>query len=235
MAAQIANRLAGTYTLMGDGARALAFGRQALEGGRLDAAVASQTRTLIAMGASLVSGPHAGRPSWPIWKPTRRRCGGSTWTACPTGECSGCWLATGPGYQRPGRQPRAGAPGRDAHPGRACLFLAGHGPVPGRRWDDVLLTAEQGFSAAAIHARRFELPLLHLSAGCVPAGRGAAAGGRAARGAGRTGRGQRGLQPGTGVRRHGPGPGLPGGRRLPGHGRRARSLAGRAVLDGRSR
>ena len=41
-------------------------------------------------------------------------------------------------------------------------------------WDDVLLTAEQGFSAAAIHSRRFELPLLHLAAGCVPAGRGAA-------------------------------------------------------------
>jgi len=36
----------------------------------------------------------------------------------------------------------------------------------------VLLTAEQGFSAAAIHARRYELPLLHLAAGCVPAGRG---------------------------------------------------------------
>ena len=40
-------------------------------------------------------------------------------------------------------------------------------------WDDVLLTSEQGFSAAAIHSRRFELPLLHLAAGCVPAGRGA--------------------------------------------------------------
>jgi hypothetical protein len=40
-------------------------------------------------------------------------------------------------------------------------------------WDDVLLTAEQGFSAAAIHSRRYELPLLHLAAGCVPAGRGA--------------------------------------------------------------
>src|SRR5262249_18630643 len=41
-------------------------------------------------------------------------------------------------------------------------------------WDEVLLTAEQGFSAAAIHARRYELPLLHLAAGCVPAGRGQA-------------------------------------------------------------
>ena len=40
-------------------------------------------------------------------------------------------------------------------------------------WDDVLLTAEQAFSAAAIHSRRFELPLLHLAAGCVPASRGA--------------------------------------------------------------
>ena len=39
--------------------------------------------------------------------------------------------------------------------------------------DEVLLTSEQGFSAAAIHPRRFELPLLHLAAGCVPAGRGA--------------------------------------------------------------
>jgi hypothetical protein len=40
------------------------------------------------------------------------------------------------------------------------------------QWDDVLLTAEQGFSAAAIDARRYELPMLHLAAGCVPAGRG---------------------------------------------------------------
>jgi ATP/maltotriose-dependent transcriptional regulator MalT len=41
-------------------------------------------------------------------------------------------------------------------------------------WDDALLTADQGLSAAAIHPYRHELPLLHLAAGCVPAGRGAA-------------------------------------------------------------
>jgi ATP/maltotriose-dependent transcriptional regulator MalT len=41
-------------------------------------------------------------------------------------------------------------------------------------WDDVLLTAEQGLSAAAIHPRRFDLPLVHLAAVTVPAGRGAA-------------------------------------------------------------
>jgi hypothetical protein len=36
----------------------------------------------------------------------------------------------------------------------------------------VLLTAEQGLSAAVIHPRQYDLPLLHLAAGCVPAGRG---------------------------------------------------------------
>ena len=39
-------------------------------------------------------------------------------------------------------------------------------------WDDVLLTTEQGFSAAAIHSRHYELPMLHLAACSVPAGRG---------------------------------------------------------------
>jgi len=57
---------------------------------------------------------------------------------------------------------------------RAYFYLALAQYLAGQ-WDDVLLTAEQGFSAAAIHARRYELPMLHLAAGCVPAGRGAAA------------------------------------------------------------
>ena len=39
-------------------------------------------------------------------------------------------------------------------------------------WDDALLTAGQGLSAAAIHPCRHELPLFHLAASCVPAGRG---------------------------------------------------------------
>ena len=41
-------------------------------------------------------------------------------------------------------------------------------------WDDALLTAEQGLSAVTIHPYRHELPLLHLAAACVPAGRGVA-------------------------------------------------------------
>jgi hypothetical protein len=57
---------------------------------------------------------------------------------------------------------------------RAPCYLALAQYLAGE-WDDVLLTSEQGFSAAAIHSRRYELPLLHLAAGCVPAGRGQAA------------------------------------------------------------
>ena len=228
MAALIANHLAGTYTLMGDGARAIAFGRQALEGGLLDAAVASQTRTLIAMGASLVSGPHAGLAELAHLEadPAQVRAidvdglsyRGMLWLLAGDPGRAISDLVGSLGLARRGATLTLGV--------RAYFWLALAQYVAGA-WDDVLLTAEQGFSAAAIHSRRFELPLLHLAAGCVPAGRGAAAGGRAARAAGRRGRGQRGLQPGTGVRRHGPGSGLPGSRRLPGHGRRARSLAGR--------
>ena len=80
LAALIANHLAGTYSPLGNGAKVVAFGRQALAGDLLDPAVASQTRTFVAMGVTQVSGPQAGWPSWPIWKLTRRRCGRSTWT-----------------------------------------------------------------------------------------------------------------------------------------------------------
>jgi len=55
---------------------------------------------------------------------------------------------------------------------RAYCYLALAQYLAGA-WDDVLLTIEQGLLAAAIPARRYELPLVHLSAGCVPAGRGA--------------------------------------------------------------
>ena len=40
------------------------------------------------------------------------------------------------------------------------------------QWDDALLTSERASSAAAIRARRSQLPLLHLAAACVPASRG---------------------------------------------------------------
>ena len=175
MAALIANHLAGTCTLMGDGTRALAFGRQALEGGLLDAAVASQTRTLIAMGASLVSGPRAGLAELAHLEadPAQVRAidvDGLSYRGM-------LWLLAGD----PGRaisdlagSLRLARRGATLTLGVRAYFWLAMAQYLAGAWDDVLLTAEQGFSAAAIHARRFELPLLHLSAGCVPAGRGAA-------------------------------------------------------------
>jgi DNA-binding CsgD family transcriptional regulator len=175
MAAQIANRLAGTYTLMGDGENALTFGRQALEGGLLDAAVVSQTRTLIAMGASLVSGPRAGLaelahleadPAQVRWIDVDGLSyRGMLWLLAGDPGRAISDLASSLGLARRGATLTLGV--------RAYFWLALAQYLAGA-WDDALLTAEHGFSAAAIHSRRFELPLLHLAAGCVPAGRGAA-------------------------------------------------------------
>jgi hypothetical protein len=60
LGALIANRLASTYVLLGDGEKVQSFGRWALGTRCLDAAAASWTRTLIALGAALVAGPRAG-------------------------------------------------------------------------------------------------------------------------------------------------------------------------------
>ena len=56
LAAMIANRLAGVYCLLARGIDAMAAGRRALETGTMDRAAASQTRTLIAIGASQAYG-----------------------------------------------------------------------------------------------------------------------------------------------------------------------------------
>jgi hypothetical protein len=58
LAAKIANRLAANHALVGDGEKAMTFGRWALGTGCLDAAAASHTRTLVAIGASQAAGPH---------------------------------------------------------------------------------------------------------------------------------------------------------------------------------
>ena len=91
-------------------------------------------------------------------------------------------------------------------------------------WDDTLLTVEQGFSAAAIHTRRFELPLLHLAAG-VPAAGARREAERHARlaeqAAGSVDYGQERVYAGMTRALV-----CQADRRLPGHGRRARPLAG---------
>ncbi|HEV3288755.1 MAG TPA: LuxR C-terminal-related transcriptional regulator, partial [Streptosporangiaceae bacterium] len=175
LAAMIANRLAGTYTLLGTGEKVMTFGRQALEGGYLDVAAASQTRTLIAIGASQVAGPRAALAELGHLDPDPARVGpvdvdglsfrgvfrllAGDLDQAVTDMTASLRLA------RRGATLTLGL--------RAYFYLALAQYLAGA-WDDVLLTAEQGFSAAAIHSRRYELPLLHLAAGCVPAGRGEA-------------------------------------------------------------
>ena len=174
LAAMIANRLAGTYTLLGDGEQVMTFGRWALGTGCLDAAAASQTRTLIAIGASQVAGPRAALAELEHLDvdPARIRpvdVDGLTFRGVfrlLAGDLDRAIsdLTASVKLARRGATLTLGL--------RAYFYLALAQYLAGA-WDDVLLTAEQGFSAAAIHTRRYELPLLHLAAGCVPTGRGA--------------------------------------------------------------
>src|SRR5271165_467783 len=175
LAAMIANRLSGTYTLLGDGEKVMTFGKWALDTGCLDAAAGSQTRTLIAIGASQVAGPRDALTELGHLDADTARVGpvdvdglsfrgvfrllAGDLDQAVTDMTASLTLA------RRGATLTLGL--------RAYFYLALAQYLAGA-WDDVLLTAEQGFSAATIHSRRYELPLLHLAAGCVPAGRGAA-------------------------------------------------------------
>jgi len=175
LAALIANRLAGTYTLLGEGEKVMTFARQSLGTGCLDAAAASQTRTLIAIGASQLAGPRAALAELEHLEADPARVGpvdvdglsfrgvfrllAGDLDQAVTDMTASLKLA------RRGATLTLGL--------RAYFYLALAQYLVGA-WDDVLLTAEQGFSAAGIHSRHYELPLLHLAAGCVPAGRGQA-------------------------------------------------------------
>ena len=175
LAATIAARLAGTYTLRGQGEQTMTLGRWALSTGCLDPAAARQTRTRIAIGVSQAVGPRQALAELghldadpvrvdPIdvddlsWRGMFRLMAGDPGQAVTDMTASlkmvrrGATLALGQ---------------------RTYGFLALAQYLAGE-WDDALLTADQGLSAAVIHAYRHELPLLHLAAGCVPAGRGAA-------------------------------------------------------------
>jgi DNA-binding CsgD family transcriptional regulator len=175
LAAMIASRLVGMSTLLGAGEKTVALGRWALGTGCLDAAAASQMRTLIAISVLEVAGPRValaelehlnGDPAQvdPIdvdglaYRGLFRLQAGDLGQAVRDLTASlklvrwGATLTTGL---------------------RAYGYLALAQYLAGD-WDDALLTVEQGFSAAMIHAYRPDLPLLHLVAGCVPAGRGAA-------------------------------------------------------------
>jgi ATP/maltotriose-dependent transcriptional regulator MalT len=176
LAAMIANRLAGTYTLLGDGEKVQTFGKWALGTGCLDAAAVSQTRTLIAIGASQRAGP---RPALSELEHLDPDPGRIELIDVDALSFRGVFRLLA-GDLRPAvddmtaslRMVRRGATitlGLRVYSYLALAqYLAG-------AWDDVLLTSEQGFSAAALHARHYDLPLLHLAATCVPAGRGVVA------------------------------------------------------------
>jgi DNA-binding CsgD family transcriptional regulator len=177
LAALAANRLAGTYTLLGAGKRVMTLGRWALDTGCLDAAADSQTRTLIAIGASQVGGPRQALTELDHLEsdPARvERVHADGLSFRGVFQLLSGNLSQGVADLVASiRLVRRGATftlGVRAYPYLALgQYLAG-------AWDDALLTSEQGFSAAAIHPRRFELPLLHLAASCVATGRGATEG-----------------------------------------------------------
>ncbi len=175
LAATIANRLAGTYTLLGEGQKVVEYARWALQTGTLDAAADSQTRTLIAIGTSQVAGPSQALDELRHIDPDPARADlvqvdGLSFRGVfhlVVGDLARAVadLATSLKMVRKGATITLGL--------RAYSYLALAQYLSGA-WDDVLLTAEQAFSEAAIRSRRYELPLLHLAACCVPAGRGAA-------------------------------------------------------------
>ena len=176
LSAIIANRLSGTYTLLGEGELVQLYGRQALDTGTLDAAAASQTHTLVAVGACQLAGPREALAELAYLDPDPARVEGVDVDALSfrgvfhllEGDLGQAIrdLSASLALVRRGATLTLGL--------RAYFYLALAQYLAGE-WDDVLLTAEQGFSAVSIHSRRYEFPLLYLSATCVPAGRGATA------------------------------------------------------------
>jgi DNA-binding CsgD family transcriptional regulator len=173
LAATIAGRLAGTYALQGSGEKVMTLGRWALGTGRVTVAAASQLRTLIAIGASQVAGPREALAELGHLDPDPARVGvvdvdGLSFRGVlrlQLGDLGQAMrdLTASLKLSRKGATPILGL--------RASCYLALAQYLAGQ-WDDVLLTSEQGFSAALIHSRRYELPMLHLAACSVPAGRG---------------------------------------------------------------
>jgi DNA-binding CsgD family transcriptional regulator len=151
----------------------MTLGRWALGTGRVTVAAASQLRTLIAIGASQVAGPREALAELGHLDPDPARVGvvdvdGLSFRGVlrlQLGDLGQAMrdLTASLKLSRKGATLILGL--------RASCYLALAQYLAGQ-WDDVLLTSEQGFSAALIHSRRYELPMLHLAACSVPAGRG---------------------------------------------------------------
>jgi len=175
LAARIAARLAGMYTLRGEGEKTMALGRWALSTGCLDPWGTSQTRTRVAVGASQTLGPREALAELGHVDADPARVGlidvdALSWRGVfrvAAGDLSQA-ISDLTASLKMVRRGATLALGQRTHGYLALAqYLAGE-------WDDALLTAEQGLSTAAIRARRFDLPLLYLAAACVPAGQGRA-------------------------------------------------------------
>jgi DNA-binding CsgD family transcriptional regulator len=173
LAATVAGRLAGTYALLGDGEKVVTLARWALGTGHVSADAASRLRTLIAVGASQAAGPRAGLAELGHLDADPARVGlvdvdGLSFRGALRLQVGDL----GPAVSDLAASVRLSRRGATLILGlRGCCYLALAQYLAGE-WDDALLTSEQGFSAAVVHSRRYELPMLHLAAGCVPAGRG---------------------------------------------------------------
>jgi DNA-binding CsgD family transcriptional regulator len=175
LAAWTASWLAGTNLLMGHGEKGLSLARWALDTGCLDPRAVSWTRIQIALGTLKMAGPAGALAEVAYLDPDPARVGlmdaeGLAFRGLfrlLNGELGPAVtdMRAGAAMVREGALFTLGL-----HPYvylTLAQYLAGY-------WDDALLTSEQAFSAAAIRSRRYELPLLHLAAACVPAGRGQA-------------------------------------------------------------
>ncbi len=173
LAALIASRLAATYVLLGDGEKAQAFGRRALHAGCLDPAAASRARTVVAIGAAQLAGPRAGLAELGYLEADPARVDPVDVDALVfrgvfrllAGDLGAAVTDLAAGLKLAGR-------GATLIQGLRAYFYLPLAQYLAGRWDDAQLTAGQAVSAAAIHARQYDLPLLHLAAGCVSAGRG---------------------------------------------------------------
>jgi DNA-binding CsgD family transcriptional regulator len=175
LAALITDRLAGTYIILGAGAKAQPLARWALGTGCLGAAHVSQSRTLLAISVCQVAGPREALAELGHLDADPARVGPADADALTFRGLFHLLAGDlGPARRDLAASLRLARRGANLIFGlRAYCYLALAQYLAGE-WDDALLTCEQGFSAASIHSRRPELPLLHVAAACVPAGRGAA-------------------------------------------------------------
>jgi len=173
LAAMTANRLAATYAVLGDGKRVRQLANWALAQGSLTMAGVGRAHALLAIGVTLSDGPLAALTEL-------GKLSADPAFVDPVDVDSLCWrgacrllvgnlngaisdISAGLAMVRKGVTVTLGL--------RPYGYLAMAQYMAGA-WDDALITVDQGLSVAAIRPRRPELPLMHLAASCVTAGRG---------------------------------------------------------------